>query len=195
MNTKSIPNDIFVGNILGALTRAVSDKIDNSVTSATGLSTSACFAIVQIGTEPGSSIEELRRMLDLEHSSVVRLIDRLESAGHVVRSKDERRDRRLVRINLTDSGERQFSKILDARAAVLARALNMLDDTEKSVLRSLIAKLMPAVVEAGDDQHIVCRLCDLEACPQCDCPVNLSHVGYEEFPESDFRRKQDSRFA
>jgi len=191
----AIPTEIFVGNILGALTRGISDKMDDAITIATGQSTSACYAIVQIGTEPDSSIEELRRMLALEHSSVVRLIDRLEKHHLVERLRDLGTDRRQVRIRLTVKGEEHFTKILDARSAVLAKVMGQLDDGEKTQLRGLIEKMMPAAVDPGDDQHVICRLCELEVCPQDICPVNHAHEGHVDDVAEGFRRKVDSRFS
>ena len=66
-NGASPSADLFVGNIIGAFSRALSDKMDRAVRDAAGLSNSACYAIVTIGSEPNSSIETLRRMLSLEH--------------------------------------------------------------------------------------------------------------------------------
>ena len=63
-----VPKDLFLGNVVGAFSRALSDKMDRAVTDAIGMSTSAAYAIVQIGTEPNSTIDELRKMLSLEHS-------------------------------------------------------------------------------------------------------------------------------
>ena len=31
------------------------------------------------------------------------------------------------------------------------------------------------IVDPGDDQHYVCRLCDPDACDQTKCPVNLAY--------------------
>ncbi|MGI9400664.1 MAG: MarR family winged helix-turn-helix transcriptional regulator [Rhizobiaceae bacterium] len=171
----NVPRDLFLGNVLGAFSRALCDKMDSAVCSATGRNTTACYAIVQIGSEPGSSIEILRRMLGLEHSSVVRLLDRLEKENLVNRVRGTELDQRKVCVFLTDEGEREFTKILDARREVLDRVMIRVNDVEKSFLLSLIHKVMPQVVDCGDDQHIVCRLCDLEKCPQEKCPVNLAY--------------------
>lgn len=185
----SASSDEFVENVFGAFARALSDKMDKAVQAAVHLSNSACYSIVQVGSEPNSSIETLRRMLSLEHSSTVRLINGLEQKGLLKRIRGTAHDKREVRVVLTDDGENYFTKILEARSAVLTSALSSLDLEEKNLLMRLISKIMPLVVDPGDDQHYVCRLCDLEVCPQEICPVNLAYPQFYELPDTPFKRK------
>lgn len=194
IKSSDVPVDLFVGNILGAFALAIGDKMDNAVTSAVGQGTSYCYAIVQIGTEPNSSIEELRRTLGLEHSSVVRLIDKLQKAGLVERVRGLGSDRRQVCIRLTPDGEVKFTRILDARGEVLQNAIQNLNLSEIVTMGNLISKLMPSVVKPGDDQHVVCRSCELELCPQGSCPVKNAHGCDDIVRQVDFRRKVNSRF-
>lgn len=193
--TFGVPASAFVGNVLGAFSRALSDRMDEAVVKATGLTTSACYVITQVGTEPLSSIETLRRMLNLDHSSLVRSLNRLESAGLLERLRGLGDDARVVRIQLTMTGEKTFSQILDARRGVLDSSLNGLSADELEFMRSVIGKMMTNVVIAGDDQHYVCRLCDLEVCPQEVCPVNCAHPDHFEMPKERFKRRVDSRFS
>lgn len=164
--------------------------MDNAVQSAVNLSSSACYSIVQVGSEPNASIETLRRMLALEHSSTVRLINGLEKKGLLKRVRGTAHDRREVSVVLTDLGETYFTKILDARRSILESAVARLDLEEKSMMLRLIGKMMPAIVDGGDDQHYVCRLCELEVCPQEICPVNLAHPQFYELPDKPFKRKE-----
>ena len=185
-------SDLFVGNAIGAFSRALCDRMDEAVTTATKLSSSACYAIVQIGSEEDGdealSIEKLRSMLNLEHSTVVRMIDRLQDQELVIRSRGSSRDQRQVVIRLTDTGELYFSKILDARRKVLNQMVSPLDMDEKKTMLELIGKLTPKVVLPGDDQHVVCRLCDLETCRQEICPVNRAFPEHFELPSKPFKR-------
>lgn len=185
--------NLFIENILGAFSRSVSDRMDEAVVDAAGLSSSACYAIVTIGSEPGSSIETLRHFLDVEHSSLVRLLNGLEKKGLILRSKSDGNDKRTVRIDLSPEGETCFTKILDARHSVLNKAVGNLGEHDKEMLFRLISRMMPVVVKPGDDQHYVCRLCDLELCPQEICPVNLAHPEHFELPDTPFRRRCNSR--
>lgn len=188
LNKAEVPKEMFLGNIIGAFARALSDKMDRAVTEAVGMSTSASYTIVQIGSEPGSTIDELRRMLALEHSSLVRMLDRLEKMGLVSRQRGTNGDKRSVSISLTELGEECFTRIIDARSGILNRLVQKLSVEDQEHMKQLVDKLTPEIVDLGDDQHYVCRLCNLEACPQEICPVNLAHPGNEDHPETHFRR-------
>ena len=188
----NVPMTAFVGNVLGAFSRALSDRMDEAVARATGLTNSACYVIIQVGTEPNSSIETLRRMLSLDHSSLVRALTKLENANILERVRGDKNDARVVRIRLTMEGEEVFTKILDARRIVLDRSVENLSKTELNQLQVLINKMAGEVVIGGDDQHFVCRLCELEACPQELCPMNCAHPDHFELPDEPFKRRVDS---
>lgn len=173
---------LFTGNVIGAFGLALTDKIDRAVTKAAGLNKSACGAIVTIGTEPNSSIDELRRMLDLEHSSVVRMVAKLEERGLVRKSRGAGDDNRVVRVSLTEAGALTFGRILRARQQVLLSLTSAMSDAETAFLERLIGKAMVQIVDPGDDQHYVCRLCDMDVCDQTRCPVNLAYPDLYEEP-------------
>ncbi len=195
-NIKLLPSDIaidtFVGNALGAFARALSDKIDIAWTTATGRTTSSCYAINQIGCEPGSSIRKLSKMLGLEHSSLVRLLNQLERDG-LIKRLDNKSDKREKNIFLSAKGEDVLTQLINARRRIMEPITGLLDDQELGTLNNLIEKMMPAIVVGGDDQHYVCRLCELEVCPQEICPVNLCFDEWYELPEKPFRRKINSK--
>ncbi|MEZ5811912.1 MAG: MarR family winged helix-turn-helix transcriptional regulator [Rhizobiaceae bacterium] len=182
----------FVGNVIGAFSLALSDKISLAVREATGLGNTACGAIVTIGSEPGSSIERLRRMLSLEHSSLVRLLNRLEQFDLVERRRGSCDDQRIVSVWLTPRGDECFDVILRARARVLKNVVSTLDAAEYKTILSIVDKMMPKTVQCGDDQHYVCRLCDLEMCPQEFCPVNRAFPDFFELPAVPFSRNNNS---
>lgn len=190
-----LPDDtskkLFAGNALAAFGRAMSDKINMAWTSSTGKTTSACYAISQIGCEPGSSIKQLSGMLSLEHSSLVRLLDHLERDG-LINRVDNIKDKRLKNIYLSDAGEEMFTVLINERKNIIDQLTAKLDMSELYTLHGLVEKLMPAVVVGGDDQHYVCRQCQLEACPQEICPVNLCDKDHFEIPTKPFTRKVDS---
>lgn len=188
---EDISVDVFVGNALGAFGRALSDKIDIAWTTTTGKTTSACYAISQIGCEPGSSIKALSKMLGIEHSSLVRLLDNLERDGLIKRT-DNKHDKRKKHIFLSDKGETMLTDMINARRRIMQPVTGLLNDNELNTLHKLIEKMTAAVVVGGDDQHYVCRLCELEVCPQEMCPVNLCHEEWYELPEKPFVRNTDS---
>ena len=188
-----IPKDDFVGNAVGAFACGLSDKIDVAWTTLTGRGITTCYAINQIGSEPGSSIKTLTGMLSIEHSSLVRLLDGLERDGLIERRSDPE-DRRGKKVYLSVAGEELLTEMLNARRRILQPMTGTLDDNEMQTLFDLLGKMMPTVVIGGDDQHFVCRVCELEMCPQDFCAVNGCHEEYKEAAtEHGFRRPIGSR--
>lgn len=188
-----ISKDDFVGNAVGAFACALSDKVDHAWTRLTGRGVTTCYAINQIGSEPGSSIKTLTGMLNIEHSSLVRLLDGLERDGLIERRLDPE-DRRGKKVYLSILGEELLTEMLNARRRILEPMTGRLDDSEMQSLFNLLEKMMPAIVIGGDDQHFVCRVCELEMCPQEFCAVNGCYEEWkDEATEHGFRRPVGSR--
>ncbi|MBB3567711.1 MarR family transcriptional regulator [Rhizobium sp. BK491] len=158
-------------NLFGAMSLALVDKMEKAFTDETGLGPSAIAAIVQIGTEPRLTIETLRRMIALSHSATVRLVDQLVASDLVVRAGGVDGDKRARSLQLTERGRALFKCSLAARRAVIQRAIAVLGPEETVQFSHLVEKLLPALVDLGDDQDVVCRVCDQGACDQDRCPI------------------------
>ncbi|MDN2578442.1 MarR family winged helix-turn-helix transcriptional regulator [Aquibium sp. ELW1220] len=158
-------------NVFGAMSLACVDKMEKALASHGGRSPSATAALIRIGTGPGLSIEQLRRMLALSHSATVRLVDQLVAQGLVLRAGAAGRDKRARALALTDEGEAAVRQSLAARRAVLARATEGLTNEERRLLSALVDKILPALVDAGDDSDVVCRICDEGVCVPARCPI------------------------
>lgn len=155
-------------NVVGALTLALSDALLRGAESEAPERGQAAAAIALLRHEPGMPIELLRRALGLSHPGTVRLVDRLVDDGLVTR-RPSVHDRRAVALHLTETGEASCSAILGTRFDRIARALDLLDPSEKAMFGQLAEKLLGAFVRDVDHGYSVCRLCDAEAC--VDCPV------------------------
>ncbi len=59
----------------------------------------------------GPSIGEIADYLSTRHHSVVQLIDRTEQLGLVARNRGEGKDRRVVRLTLTEAGRQTLSRL------------------------------------------------------------------------------------
>lgn len=158
-------------NIFGAMSLALVDKMEKAFATETGLGPSAVAAIIQVGSDPGLSIETLRRIIALSHSATVRLVDQLVADGLVLRGGGEG-DRRSKALRLTEAGEKVFQRNLAARRAVIDRAIGILSAEETRNLGTLVEKLLPALVDLGDDQNVVCRVCDDTVCTRERCPIS-----------------------
>lgn len=141
-----ITDDLVVGETIGDFAHALKDRLDTALTDITGLSPSACSAIIHIGYEPHLPIERLRKLLELQHSSVVRLIDRLEAQGIVIREKGRIRDLRQVSLSLSPIGEEYFSKIIETRRGILNDIIADFSDDEKETLSHFMLRLTLPVI-------------------------------------------------
>jgi MarR family transcriptional repressor of emrRAB len=166
------PEKLRLENIFGAMSLALVDKMERAFGTETGLGPSAVAAIVQIGSNPGLSIETLRRFIALTHSATVRLVNHLVEQGLVLRGEGVEGDRRSKALRLTDKGDDVFQRSLAARRGVIDRAVGALSPEETRSLGLLVEKLLPALVDMGDDQNVVCRVCDEAVCVRERCPIS-----------------------
>ncbi|MBK8458326.1 MAG: MarR family transcriptional regulator [Phyllobacteriaceae bacterium] len=164
-----------LANVLGAFSLALGDKIARAIAEASDLGVMASAALIQIGQNPGLSIEQLRRFLGLSHSAAVRIIDQFERDGLAGRVRGAVKDSRVTSLSLSKEGEALMERMLAARHDVALALLDPLNDAERAALARLMDKTIGKIVDAGDDQDVVCRLCDLRTCPDERCPVTNAH--------------------
>jgi DNA-binding MarR family transcriptional regulator len=165
-------------NLIGALVTALQDELEAATTSAAAHGSAFPAALVTIEGEPGMSIDRLRRVLGLSHSGAVRLLDRLESDGMVRRKAGP--DGRTVALELTAAGRRQAGAVQEGRRVALDRALSPLSQRERRQLVQLAETLLAGLTRDTEHSEHICRLCDLGACPEADCPVACAarHAGH-----------------
>ena len=91
-------------NLVGAWSLAVADRVTAAAAVAVGRGGQAPAALVALHEfADGSTIDHLRQVLGISHSAAVRLIDGLETDGHVERAVHAD-DRRSVALTLTPTG-------------------------------------------------------------------------------------------
>jgi DNA-binding MarR family transcriptional regulator len=167
-------------NLLGALALVVADRTAAAITEATGQSGSgaaALSAMHQFLDRP--TLDDLRRVLGLTPSGAVRLVDRLEDAGLVARSRGS--DGRSRAVALTEPGRRAAEQIETVRATALTELLAGFSIAERHDLDGVLSRMLAAVVQVKDGGAWICRLCDLAACgrPEGHCPTaNAAAVKY-----------------
>lgn len=155
-------------NLLGALARAVSDRIEARFSEDLDRSGEAAAAINFLGYTPGISVEILRQVLELSHPGTVRLVDRLSEDGLVERRKTG--DGRAVALHLTRKGARLRTRLQDVRNQVLDEALAGLSKDERASFGRAIAKVLATFPETEMDKHHICRQCAASLCSS-DCPI------------------------
>jgi DNA-binding MarR family transcriptional regulator len=159
-------------NLLGALALAVSDRTMDAIADTTGHSESAAAtlsALDQFLDHP--SIDSLSKVVGLSQSGAVRLIDRLERDGLVVRGAGE--DGRVTAISLTAAGRTAARTIESSRLESLEVALAPLTRGEMETFTELAGKLLVGLMREPGATRWMCRLCELSACgrPDGNCPI------------------------
>jgi DNA-binding MarR family transcriptional regulator len=177
-----------LANVLGALALVVTDELGRAVTRDIGVGTASVTDSAALSALSqfldGSTVDRVHQVLGLTPSGAVRLVDRLESDGLVVRAPGA--DRRSRSIQLTAAGRDQAEAVGDARAAYLAGLVGELTSDEVDTLRRLLGKLMAGVVDGKDGGAWTCRLCDLVACRRDvgECPA--MNAAQERFGQEKF---------
>lgn len=165
-------------NLLGALAVAVGDAIGVAVEEASRHGVTAAAALATVAAYPREPVDALRRTLLLSAAGATRLIDRLQADGLIERraGKGDGRSRAVV---LTDTGRKRAGSVLVARRAVLSRALAPLSSDDRLELARLLEVMLVTLTpDRGTCDH-TCRLCDIAACPQDACPVELAALRTE----------------
>jgi DNA-binding MarR family transcriptional regulator len=160
------------GNLLGALSLAVTDRTSAAVGGAASQSESAAVALSALHhflDDP--SVDLLRQVLGLTPSGTVRLVDRLQDAGYVTRRHG--RDGRSVSLRLTASGRRAAERVSTARGEVLEAALSGLTPAERAALEEVVSHVLVGLIRGPGATRWMCRLCDTTACGRQEgrCPV------------------------
>jgi DNA-binding MarR family transcriptional regulator len=83
---------------------------------------------------------ELSRMICVDKTTLISVLDRLEQQQLIVRTVDHN-DRRVRIPQITDAGKRVYSKFAAARDAAESQALDGVDTGQRAVLMDLLARI------------------------------------------------------
>jgi MarR family transcriptional regulator, negative regulator of the multidrug operon emrRAB len=159
------------GNLLGAVALGIGDRLEAQAQLAAGRQGARAAALATLAQWPGYTIEGLRHCLGLSHSATVRLVDGLVEDGLVVRERVGGGP--AVRPRLTDAGEAAAHSVLAARNDALHSLTDSLSDEELSRLNPILERLLESMTTDFYAGELICRLCELDDCPQDICPVEL----------------------
>jgi len=105
-----------------------------------GLTRAQWAVLAYLARSEGTSQAALAEMLDIEPITLVRLLDRLESAGWVERRADPT-DRRVRRLYLTETARPLMEQFQELAAATREAALGGLSEGERAHLTDLLMKV------------------------------------------------------
>ena len=159
-------------NLLGALSSAISDRVETAVSDAAGAAVNdatALSALWHFLDDP--RVDQLAQVLGLSSSGTVRLVDRLQRLGFVERSAGT--DARATTVALTPAGRARAEEISRARTGVLERALAALSPAERDRFGEMAGTILVGIMRPPGPSGWMCRLCDTGRCgrPEGHCPV------------------------
>jgi DNA-binding MarR family transcriptional regulator len=160
-----------IANLLGALSLAVMDQIEQGARDVIGRAGETPAALIVIGYGPITN-DKLRRILGLSHSGTVRLVDRLVSDRLVERRSGK--DDREIALHLTAKGAASRKDLLSSRISAVASFLDVLSPSERKRLRELIRHVLARQDTSEIDRFTICRMCDNAVCSNCPLPTTVS---------------------
>jgi DNA-binding MarR family transcriptional regulator len=107
------------------------------------------WALVSLWTEDGLKVTDIARAAGLETSTMTGLLDRMERDGLVARTADAR-DRRTLRIYLTEEGQRLQGPVLDETWGVLDELFEGVPEEHMTLIQTTLAGILSRVHEEGD---------------------------------------------
>jgi DNA-binding MarR family transcriptional regulator len=171
-------SQLRTANLLGALSVAVGDRLEEELKSHPNQNDSASAALNLIGFYEGCTNGALSAALGLSHTTTVRLLDRLEAQGLVERRPAET-DQRAVALYLTRKGRARLREILTTRCAALCDVMASLSVSEERQLGHLLEKILRTLTKTAADADQICRLCDETVCPARTCPVHQAGLALQ----------------
>jgi len=167
-------------NLLGALAVGLSDAISSAVETTTGHAGAMGAALATLAQEPGLGIEQLRVPLGRTQSATVRVVDQLVADGYAERRPG--RDQRSIAVFLTAKGAEAAARVLASREQALSDAVSPLTAGERKALTGALEKVLAQITSDRAHADLICRLCDLAACPESVCPVELAARATQDQP-------------
>ena len=172
------------GNLLGALAIGISDRLQRETRAAARHPGARAAALATLLQWPTDTIEELRHSLGLTHSATVRVVNGLVADGLVTR--EHVGGGPAVRPRLTEAGRAQATAVLAARNQALEWLVRDVSDDELERLTPIVERLLERLTSDFNAGELICRLCELDECPQDRCPVEVTQLRFKR--ESPTRR-------
>lgn len=161
---------MYESNVWAAWTLRSHDSLTAAVAAVAppGLGARDLAALTLIASHDGCSADWLWSRIGLTQSGTVRLIDRLERLGYVVRA----RRGRVLELSLTAAGEQLLAAWNTARDRSSHEVLDGLTATERRRLNDLLSTALRRTNRLRAAADSTCRLCNWPACTEC--PVDES---------------------
>ena len=130
-----------------------------AVEKACGISGAQIWAMAALRQHPGMKVSELAQALSIHASTASNLLDKIEKAGFIRRERNSA-DQRVVRLYLTEAGEKALEKAPQPLTGILTHALGQLPDEALARLNQDLAALIAQMgaTDTGDAQKPLSEL-------------------------------------
>lgn len=160
----------LLGNRLGALANAISDRLQRELIPAIPVSNSQVSVLVILYSFPGVSIEDLSQALDLSHSNLVRTVEQTRQMGFL--DKKPGKDNRSNSLYITPTGEELLTDFYRKRQEQMRAVLDVLSADEQHTLAMLVNKLLTKFPDGRENDGRICRYCAIDFCSHANCPLH-----------------------
>ena len=136
-----------VGYLMRLILSSMASAVDAQLADC-DLTNAQWLPILKLHQGHASTVAELARACTMDAGAMTRLLDRLETKGLCKRVRSES-DRRVVNIELTDTGHQVAQGIPRVLCTVLNSHLSGLNAEEFLTLKSLLQRMLPNTRAAG----------------------------------------------
>lgn len=117
---------------------------------AAGISGSQAWALAEIARTPGLIVSELGRAMAIHPSTTSNMLDKMQTRGLIRRERVDA-DHRVVRLFVTDAGERLLSQLPGPATGLLPDALSRLSAGELDSVNATLALILEKMDRRAQD--------------------------------------------
>jgi len=133
------PSEVPIGMVLARVGKAVDRAFDDALATVGG-SRSTWLVLLAAKSSANANQTKIAGLLGISGPTLIHHLDRMVSAGLVVRTRDPA-DRRPNSIMLTAAGEKEFRRLRGAAVAFDARLRSGLTEAQLADLRAVLAAI------------------------------------------------------
>jgi len=163
-------SDLFVAIIEKLMTqRMLDESFEHQVTP------SQLVALRYLSLNESSLMSDVAEGLGISFPAATKTVDRLVRKGLATRTQDPR-DRRVVRIRLTDEGKALVNQIYKERARRFTAVLEQLDPADRDALHRGMELFISTAISDEETARSVCLHCGSEH--HDSCPVKVAYLRF-----------------
>ena len=134
----STSNNLF--NAFQRLSRQIRRTSHQTIREKGGLYHRQAYLLHLVAENDGTNQKDLAEQMYIRPSSMTEMLMKLEDSGFITRKQDHQ-DQRVMRINLTEMGQREVEQLIAINDDFADSVFNILSEVEKEQMLTMIEKL------------------------------------------------------